>query len=782
MSHTVIHKPFITLLFLRTMRVNRFPSLTIILILLVNVLSAQEYNTVANLNAVVRVGNARFTVLTDRVIRLEYSADNNFTDQASLTIVNRNLPVPPFSTTADDNGWLVIKTKYCTLHYRQNSGAFTARNLYIEYTDPQHTFTWKPGTKDHRNLKGTTRTLDGCSGEFSYNGMKKIALEDGILSRSGWCLIDDSQRPLFDNSDWPWVQGRTDGDKQDFYFFGYGSNYKAALYDFTLIAGKISLPPKFAFGVWYSRFWSYTEQDYKDIANTYEQNNVPLDVLVVDMDWHLTPESSPEIFNRYNPKPNGWTGFTWEKKFFPDYKEFLSWTNQKNLQTCLNLHPAAGVQQHEAIYPSFVKAMGLDTVNHAAIPFDITNKKFAQNYFDVLLHPYEKDGIDFWWLDWQQWGHTNIKGVNPTFYLNYVHFSDMQRQGKRPLIFHRWGGLGNHRYQIGFSGDYLINWKSLTYQPTFTANAANVGFGYWSHDIGGHTNPISKKDKHDPELFTRWIQWGAFSPIFRTHATKDVEIERRIWKYPEANFKAMRKAIQQRYALLPYIYTMARMTYDSAVSLIRPMYYEFPDLEKAYHLEHQYYFGNNMIVAPITQPMNGRDSVAQTVWLPEGNWFDYRNNQLLKGGKEITANYALNEIPVFVKAGSIIPTQTPKLRITGSVLDTLILTVYPAANAEFNLYEDEGNSEGYRKDVCSFTKISWQQNSNAKVLKIEPEGKAFPTQVTERSYEIRIVSTEKPTSVQLNGSLTNWSYDEVNKVTVIKPAKAPMAGMQLEIQ
>jgi alpha-glucosidase (family GH31 glycosyl hydrolase) len=142
--------------------------------------------------------------------------------------------------------------------------------------------------------------------------------------------------------------------------------------------------------------------------------------------------------------------------------------------------------------------MGVDTMGHPTIPFDITNKKFAQNYFDVLLHPYEKEGVDFWWLDWQQWGGTNIKGVNPTFYLNYVHFSDMQRQGKRPLIFHRWGGLGNHRYEIGFSGDYFINWKSLKYQPEFTATAANVGFGYWSHDIGGHTEPHQQNRQTRP--------------------------------------------------------------------------------------------------------------------------------------------------------------------------------------------------------------------------------------------------------------------------------------------
>jgi len=764
------------------MRFQKIHFILFCLILSSYLLTAKQYDPIPNPASVVLSGKARFTVLTDHVIRMEYSKDSTFIDLASLTFVNRNLSTPPFETS-EGSGWLIIKTKFCALHYKKSSGPFTSENLFIEYKDPKHSFTWKPGMKDKKNLKGTTRTLDGALGKFSYNGMKKIKLEDGILSRSGWTLIDDSERPLFDNSDWAWVQARPNSEVQDLYFFGYSSDYKAALYDFTQIAGKISLPPKFAFGIWYSRYWAYTEEQFKEIVSDYKTNNIPLDVLVIDMDWHLTEKSSPEIFNSYKPKPDGWTGFTWEKKYFPDYKEFLSWTDAQNLQTCMNLHPASGVQQHEAAYPAFAKAMGIDTTKHPAIKFDITNKKFAQNYFDILLHPYEKDGVDFWWLDWQQWGGTNIKGVNPTFYLNYVHFSDMQREGKRPLIFHRWGGLGNHRYEIGFSGDYFINWKSLDYQPTFTANAANVGFGYWSHDIGGHMNPLSKSDKQDPELFTRWVEWGAFSPIFRTHATADGGIERRIWKYPEANFNAMRKALQQRYALLPYIYTMARYAYDSAISIVHPMYYEFPDMEKAYKLDHQYYFGNNMIVSPITETMKGYDSIRHAVWLPNGNWYDYRNNTMLKGGKEVKEYYTLDEIPVFVKAGSIIPTQTPKLRITGSVLDTLILTVYPTdSGASFKLYEDEGNNEDYRKNIYSFTNFTYLGVDGGWEFIIEPDAKTFRGQVTERSYEIRILSSYKPSQVNMKGKNLNWTYDEKTRVTTIKTPKDKIGSMLIWIQ
>lgn len=763
---------------------------------------AQNQNPVANPAAIVKQGHARFTVLTDMLIRMEYADDDSFTDNATLTFVNRNLPVPSFTVKHSD-GWMEINTRHLTLSYKENSGKFTAHNLKIVYEEeppaPVHNtalhFSWKPGMKDHRNLKGTTRTLDGALGKFSFLTVKKLAIEDGILSRSGWAFIDDSQRPLFDNSDWPWVQGRKDNGGQDWYFFGYGTNYKRALFDFVSTSGRISLPPKYAFGIWYSRYWSYTEQDMKDIVAGYEKNDIPLDVLVVDMGWHLTEQSSPEIFSRYTPKPNGWTGFTWEKKLFPDYKEFLKWTDDQNLETCLNIHPAAGVQPHEAAYAAFAKAMGVDTANHLTIPFDITNKKFARNYFDVLLHPYEKAGIDFWWLDWQQWGGTNIKGVNPTFYLNYVHYSDMQRQGKRPLIFHRYGGLGNQRYQIGFSGDCIIDWKSLTYQPEFTATAANVGYGYWSHDIGGHMNPISKKNKQDPELFTRWVQWGAFSPIFRTHATQDPEIERRIWKYPDADFNAMRKAIQQRYALLPYIYTYARMAYDSGISLVHPMYYEYPETKEAYQYPDQYFFGNDMIVAPIHQSMKGREKVSQKIWLPEGMWYDYRTGDVATGGRVITQLYGLDEIPVFVKEGSIIPTQTAKHRITGSIMDTLILNVYTSwhiealstkddtlrrrQKAEYTLYEDDGTTENYKQNICSYTSFRYLQAGDTSMFTIEPDGKSFNGQVTERSYKIVIHNCVNPGgALTINGQKINanmgWSYDDLKGILTINlPRQKP---------
>lgn len=727
---------------------------------------AQSYNPVAAPNAIVEAGKARFTILTERLIRMEYSNDSTFNDQPTITILNRNLPTPEFRTRTE-NGVLIVSTSYLTLTYKISGGGFNNRNLKIDYADNSRSFTWKPGMRDPKNMHGTTRTLDGTLGKFSFQTLKKINTGEGLISRSGWALINDSEKPVFDTTDWPWVQNSATAKNIDWYFFGYGSNYKAALYDFTSISGKISLPPKFAFGIWYSRYYQYSEQDFKDIVAGYESHGLPLDVLVIDMDWHMTKTSDPDAFAKFNPQPDAWTGFTWSKKYFPDYQGFLKWTDSKNIKTCLNLHPASGVQAHEATYCQFANAMGFDTAGCHTIPFDITNKQFAKSYFDVLLHPYEKAGVDFWWLDWQQYSQTKLKGVNPTFYLNYVHFSDMQRQGKRPLIFHRYGGLGNQRYQIGFSGDVIINWKSLAYQPWFTATAANVGFGFWSHDIGGHMQPMSKKLKQDAELFTRWGQWGAFSPIFRTHATNDPGIERRMWQYPAENFEAMKKAVLQRYSLLPYIYTYSRMAYDSAISLVHPMYYEYPDKDEAYHCPQQYFFGNDMIVAPICKPLKGKAFTTQTIWLPDGNWYDYRNNNLLPGGKKLTFTYKLNEVPVFVKQGSIIPQQHLKLH-ADEPLDTVMLSVYCGANGTFNLYEDDGSTDNYRDNEFSFTTLNFTQSKKGMELSITSDGRHFEGQLKERVWEINFINCTEPKSVLVNGKATLKSnYNKQSSVASV---------------
>ena len=202
-------------------------------------------------------------------------------------------------------------------------------------------------------------------------------LGPGLLSRDGWTVVDDSERPLFDDSPWPWVMPRPAGDRQDLYFFGYGHAYRQALHDFTLTAGKIPMPPRFAFGTWWSRYWSYTDEEFRDLVHQFEIFSVPLDVLVIDMDWHLTFGITWDDNTKdESGHTKGWTGFTWDPNYFPDPAGFLKWTDVHGLRTPLNLHPASGIQPWESQYPAMARAMGIDPASQKYVPFDIVDKFF----------------------------------------------------------------------------------------------------------------------------------------------------------------------------------------------------------------------------------------------------------------------------------------------------------------------------------------------------------------------------------------------------------------------
>ncbi len=755
-------------------------------------------NPVADPKAVVTLDHARFTILTSQLIRMEWAADGKFEDHASFVFLNRHLPVPDFTQELSNGGkTLIIKTGALTLTYTPTAdGRFTANNLSIMLIVDLRPVTWHPGLADPLNLQGTTRTLDGARGNQT-----REPIEQGLVSRSGWAVVDDSTRPLFDSSDfrflqgekspWPWAIERPTGDRQDLYFFGYRHDYRKALGDFITVAGRIPLPPRFAFGAWWSRYWDYTDQELNELVQGFHENDVPLDVLVIDMGWHVSADQLKAAGEKdQSGHPLGWTGYTWDKVLFPDPDDFLKNLHAEGLKATLNLHPASGIEPWEKAYPDMAKAMGIDPATKKYVPFDIANQKFATNYMDLVHHPLEKQGIDFWWLDWQQEQKTSMPGVMPTWWLNYVHFTDQQREGKRPLLFHRWGGLGNHRYQIGFSGDTVSVWDSLAFQPWFTATAANVGYAYWSHDIGGHMPGAV-----DPELYTRWVQFGAFSPILRTHTTKNPEAERRIWAYPEPYSAILRSTFQLRYALEPYTYTEARRTYDTGVAFVRPLYYDWPDTAAAYDNKGEYLFGDQMLVAPVTVPADKTTALAkETVWLPKGDWIEWPSGKHFTGPTTQDRLFSIDQVPVYLRAGAIVPMQPPMLYTGQKPVDPLIVNVWPLApgdSSSYEVYEDSGVSVDYQKGVFARTPIKATQAGEVLKVEIGAAVGGYPGMRPTRAYELRLPADWPPASVTINGTAVRqshgkgdggWSFDGNTLTTIIPiPSRSVTAKTTIEI-
>lgn len=741
-------------------------------------LHAEAYDPVAASEAIVTSDNMRFTVLTPEMIRIEWSEGKQFENRASFGIVNRKLPVPPFSTD-EKNGYLYITTDKLTLRYKKGTHPVTnpagSDNLRIAFNMDGREVVWYPGKEDKHNLKGTMRTLDSASGD-SHRGL----LENGILSRAGWAVInetaprgDGSMSLLFDSStdDVPWFERRLENNMLDLYFMGYGHDYKKAMNDFSKVSGKAPIPPMYVFGYWYSKFQKYTEQDFKDLVTEIEEHDIPLDVMVVDTDWHLP----------------GWTGWSWNKDYFPDPARFIAWLHEHKLKVPLNLHPSDGIDTYEDNFTALANELGLPT--NQKIDWQLENKDFYHAFFKHILRPHEAIGVDFWWLDWQQeLLIDDTDKIGNTFWINHVFFNDMKlnRNDRRPVAFHRWGGLGNHRYPIGFSGDMHSSYASLAYQTYFTATASNVGYGYWSHDVGGHIQP----GPNDPELYLRWIQFGVFSPILRTHSADSPNIERRIWKYE--NFNLMLDAVKLRYALAPYIYTYARELYDTGISLCRPMYYDYPDKDEAYSYETQYMFGDNILVSPIVTAANATTKLSKKeIWLPEGKWYEAVSGEILEGGKSYTRTFTAGEIPYYYKQGAIIP-QYPEIKNLKEKPEQLIIQFAPGDAGSFRYYEDDGDNSDYESGKYSFTRIEQTTSGNEGVYTIHPVEGSYDGMPTERSYKLEILGKKKPDEVKVNNSSYDfsnteesgyWSYNEEKAiVTVFIPRQACSAKTEVKIK
>jgi alpha-glucosidase (family GH31 glycosyl hydrolase) len=535
-----------------------------------------RFQSAANPAAVVQVEQARFTVLADRMIRMEYSPSGVFEDRASQAFWYREQPVPAF-TVGETRGWARIETPALVLHYLPGK-PFADTTLMVDLKETG--VTWRYGDPDPGNLGGTARTLDEVNGA--------IPLSLGLVSRSGWSVIDDSASLVFNDRSWLEPRGAPVG-QQDLYFLGYGHDYLACLRDFNRVSGPVPMIPRWVLGNWWSRYWAYTQEELTQLVKDFQEKQVPLSVLIVDMDWHITHTGNDS---------SGWTGYSWNRELFPDPAALLDFVKASGLKAALNLHPAEGIHRHETMYAEMCAALGQDPADGEPVAFDITEPRFVDAYFRILHHPMEAAGIDFWWMDWQQGQKSKVSGLDPLWWLNHLHFYDLGRDGtRRSFIFSRWGGLGNHRYPIGFSGDTVVSWASLAFQPYFTATASNVNYGWWSHDIGGHMGGVE-----DPELFARWVQLGVFLPVLRLHATKNPYQDRRPWLYDAETFDVLRDALQLRHAMIPYLYSMAWRYHNANVPPLLPMYYAYPEQEAAYHSPDQYLFGDQLLVAPfITQ-------------------------------------------------------------------------------------------------------------------------------------------------------------------------------------
>ncbi len=673
--------------------------------------------------------NVRVSVLTPQILRVEYSDEGKFTDLPSQSVWYRNFGKTEYTVKTDVDVLTVI-TDFARYSINCHTGSFR----YV-ITDEK-----KIAYNPSKNLKGTTRTLDQTYGPKE--------LDDGIISTDGVSIYDDSKTLLLkeDGS----LLSREKGTR-DYYIFAYGNDYVSGINQFYKITGKPPLVPRYVLGNWWSRYKAYTQKEYEDLMQEFADRDIPLTVATVDMDWHWVDlkKQFGKSFKSSNVFSSGWTGYSWNTELFPDYKAFLNKLHNMGLKVTLNLHPADGVRCFEDMYDEMAESMGIDKSTEQTVEFDLTDKKFINAYFDILHHPYENDGVDFWWIDWQQGTKSKKAGLDPLWLLNHYHYLDTDRAGRRPMILSRYAGIGSHRYPLGFSGDTAINWRVLDFQPYFTANAANCGYTWWSHDIGGHM-----MGEHDDELYIRWLQMAVFLPVLRLHSTNLDVLGKEPWNFSWEAETLGTEYLQLRHKMIPYIYAMNYRTYNEGRALCEPLYYTYPDKKEGFEYKNEYFFGSELLVCPVTTKLDGKTKTAATkVWLPEGRWTNIFDGKIYKGGQEVVINSPINTIPALAKEGAIIPLSADRGN-SWKCPEHLSIDIYRGNNT-FCFYEDDGETDGYKNGDYSVSRMTVAENGDELTFMVSG-GKRLSCIPSKRVYTFNFkdVQSFEDIAVMVNGLYT----------------------------
>ena len=695
-------------------------------------------------------GDLRISLITPRLLRTEKGA---FTDKPTQTVQNRDFEKVEYKLN-EKGDRVTVETSGATFCIDTKTGGVEA-----DFGGAHTKFAGKP-------LPGTARTLDTIDGA--------TRLDDGITSRDGASVMDDSKSLIIE------ADGSISPREKcsDRYWFVYGHDYLEQLRDFFKLTGEVPLIPKFALGNWWSRYRAYTQEEYRSLMQKFIDKEIPITVATIDMDWHwvdvikrfgrdaMAGEAKNLKEAVFNTFMHGWTGYSWNTELFPDHCELLYWLHQKGFKVPLNIHPSQGVRFFEDAYEAMCKTLGKDPSKKEIIEFDVTDKAFMKSYFEDLHRPLENEGVDFWWIDWQQGTKTKIEGLDPLWALNHYHYLDSKRDNKRPLILSRYAGLGSHRYPLGFSGDTVVTWESLDFQPYFTNCAANAGYTWWSHDIGGHMQGVQ-----DDEIYLRWLQLGVFSPINRLHSSNSDFMGKEPWKRSWAVNKISEDFLRLRHKMIPYLYSANYRTHKYGEPICMPMYYKY-DENDAYTVKNQYIFGGQLIVCPITAPMDKRLNLASVeVWLPKGRWTDIFNGRIYQGGRRVKMYRDLDSIPVLAPEGAIIPMYKNDRSNDISLDQPLEIHIW-RGNGYFEMYDDDGETLAFEKGEQAITKFELVENGNSLRLTVTPPSQSIEALPAQRKINVKfrdivaddveIFLSNEPVVIELDSikPMQNEDYEE----------------------
>lgn len=694
------------------------------------------------------LGNKRVTLITPTLFRLEYAEEQAFLDEPTLLARQRHLLKDGFSVRPLQGGrQYEINTGRVRIVLDNDNLPFGQINTWVHFTfkgkDKVITGRNLHSKTVNYNLGGSVTTLDRVS--------REIPTDEGLLSSDGWYYLIDTGTDILHNG---WLASRDRRHVQDQYCFVYGTDYHAAFADLGELSGRVPMTRRYMHGIWYSRWFPYDDAYINDLVKGYNDNDFPLDILSMDMDWH-TQDATVGIGHNMT---KGWTGFNWNRRLIADPQALIQRLLADSIRVTVNEHPHDGVQTNQECYPAFMRAMGKDPALKQTLLFDASDSTYMRNYFEYTRRENRQYGVAFWWLDWQQdYLYPYIRGTHTKTlsWLNKLYYEDTEKGGLRGANYSRWGGWGDHRHPLYFSGDARGNWDVLAFEVKLSQTSGNQGCYYWIHDTGGfHGGTV-------PELLVRWSQFSALSAALRVHAARGKDLDRRPWLWGDEATRALRTAYHFRAQLMPYVYSCVRQTHETMLPLNRCMFVDHPTDTMAYNRYGQYLFGDLLLAAPITQPGDSaRQYLAQKeVWFPaDAPWYDFFSDERHEPGSVDTVSATLNTFPVFVKGGHVLPLQPYSRRPASQRLDTLVLRVYPGTDGchnTFTLYEDDGETRQYEQGVFAKTPLTYSQRDGRTTITIGPAEGTYEGQPQTRSYQLQLCGFAGGRRVSVNVPATS---------------------------
>lgn len=722
-------------------------------------MSIDYSNALATPENVIKGKKYRFTVLTPRLIRMEYSEDGTFEDHLTTLVLNRKTAAVEY-TKKEDKKYLEITTSYFRLTYEKNkpfySGKFdTMKYLKVELLNTDKI--WYYGHPEIRNYGSPNSSLDDNKG--------KLKLKKGLYSVDGFASIKDENDLILENGT---VKPR-ENKNIDLYLFLYLKDFALCLKDYFLITGSPALIPRYALGNWWSKNEEYNDLSLKDLVDDFKNKEIPLSILLLDKKWHID-EYKDKIYD---------SGFTWNKTLFSNPEKMIDYLHKSGIRLGLNINPVPGILPYEPSYD--VLAHTLEKQEDILV-FNVMNDAVIENYFNFLIHPLDKMGVDFYWID------ETTKKERENAILDYYHTEDMKKDyQKRPMLLSRNVTSAPHRYPVLYSGKTIVSWDTLKMIPFHNALASNIGVSYWAHDIGGYY-----KGTEDNELYTRYVQLGVFSPILKFGADKGKYYKREPWKWSIKTYSIVKKYLQLRHQLIPYLYAEAYKYHQYGMPMVMPIYHKFPEMYDDVNYRNGYYFGTELFVSPIvTKKDYIMNRSIHKFFLPDGMWYDFVTGKKFPGGKNYISFFKEEDYPVFAKAGSIITLgKNQELNDTTPPKD-MEIQIFPGRSNTYHLYEDDGVSELYQKDYYLLTEIDYNYMPNNYTVIVRPiEGKKgiIPDN---RNYKFVFRNTKKASDVLVYFNDTQIDFDsyvlendfivEVKNVSTVGQLTLNCKGKNIEI-